>query len=293
MRTCDICQKTFGNKNNLKQHRRNVHKIPPYFCPMECNECQFIALSVALINDHFREKHQTNLEKTCVYCGIGFDNSQKFYNHLESKHSLPPPTEALQSKTDPTESAFEGALKVYSITGHGENDLLQFMMDAKPQIDRLVSENVNEIAQKMQFIATVQLSKPTKGDETTLFLRSHMQPVYGMSTEQDIFLGMVDKMVNTLFTFAASGSGWIQDKVTNLEVKFAAFNPIRGSSYIPSPPKLDASRLLLNIRNRQDHNCFLYCFTAAWHLRYGPLLYVASIHVRKEPTLKLIPMIIP
>ena len=27
----------------------------------------------------------------------------------------------------------------------------------------------------------------------------------------------------------------------------------------------------LNIGNRQDHNCFLYCFTAAWHLKHGPL----------------------
>ena len=155
----------------MKQHRRIVHKIPPYFCPMECDKCHFIALSVALINDHFREKHDTNLEKMCVYCGIGFDNSQNFYSHLEVKHGLPPPSEVAPQKTEPTKSAFEGTLKVYSIPGSGENDLLQFMMDVKPQIDKLVAENVNENAQKLQFIAKVELSKPTKGDETTLFLR--------------------------------------------------------------------------------------------------------------------------
>ena len=120
MRTCDICEKTFGNKNNLKQHRRNVHKIPPYFRPMECDECHFVALSVALINDHFHKKHQSKLEKMCVYCGIGFDNSQKFYIHLETKHGLPPPREAMQSKTDTTESAFEGALKVTRFLGAGK-----------------------------------------------------------------------------------------------------------------------------------------------------------------------------
>ena len=83
-------------------------------------------------------------------------------------------------------------------------------------------------------------------------------------------------MINTLFTFTASGSGWVVDKIVELDIAFAAFCPIRGSSYLPSPHELDASRLLLNIRNRQDHNCFLYCFTAAWHLKYGPLLYVAG-----------------
>ena len=50
-------------------------------------------------------------------------------------------------------------------------------------------------------------------------------------------------------------------------MKFAIFNPIRGSSYLPTPPELDASR---------DHNCFLYCFTAVWHLKHGPLLYAAG-----------------
>ena len=72
------------------------------------------------------------------------------------------------------------------------------------------------------------------------------------------------------------GIGWIRDRIVELEVKFATFNRIRGSSYLPTPPELDESRLLLNIRNRQDHNCFLYCSTAAWHLKYGRLLYVAS-----------------
>ena len=51
---------------------------------------------------------------------------------------------------------------------------------------------------------------------------------------------------------------------------------LSAACYRPPPPELEAPHLLLNIRNRQDHNCFLYCFTAAWHLKHGPLLYVAS-----------------
>ena len=101
-------------------------------------------------------------------------------------------------------------------------------------------------------------------------LRSQMVPVYGTSLPQDDFLSAVDKILNTLFTFTASGSGWILEKIVDLDVKFATFNPIRGYSFLPTPPELDASRLLLNIRNRQDHKCFLYCFTAAWHLKHGP-----------------------
>ena len=37
MRTCDICQKNFGDKNLLRHHRRHVHKIPAYLSHgMQC-----------------------------------------------------------------------------------------------------------------------------------------------------------------------------------------------------------------------------------------------------------------
>ena len=259
MRTCDVCQKSFGNKNLLRHHRRNVHKIPAYPFPMECNVCHRMELSVALIDQHFREKHGTQLDKMCLYCGVGFDIPEHFYKHLEEKHELPPPAESTKEKTNPISSAFDGALKVYKIDGSGENDLMQFMTDIKPQIDQLVSENVNRTARKLQLILKVELSQPTKDEETQVFLRSNMVPVYGTSLPQDDFLSAVDQLLNTLFTFTASGSGWILEKIVDLDVKFATFSPIRGSSYLPTPPELDASHLLLNIRNRQDHNCLAKC----------------------------------
>ena len=253
---------------------------------IECDECHRMELSVARMEQHFRDKHGTQLEKVCVYCGLGFDVPDKFYDHLVKKHELPPPIDADREKTKPVSSAFDGALEVFKIEGSNENDLMQFMTNVKPQLDQLVTENVTRTGRKMQLILKVHLSKPIKGDETTLFLRSLMVPVYGTSLPQADFLAAVDKLLNTLFTFTASGSGWILDKIVELEVKFATFNPIRGSSYLPTPPELDASHLLLNIRNRQDHNCFLYCFTAAWHLKHGQLLYNSgsdSIAKRTSP----------
>ena len=101
------------------------------------------------------------------------------------------------------------------------------MTDVRPQIDQLVSENVNRTSQKMQLVLRTELSKPTNGEETELFLRSHMVPVYGNTLPQNDFLAAVDKMINTLFTFTASGSGWILDKIIELDIKFATFNPIR------------------------------------------------------------------
>ena len=175
-------------------------------------------LSVARMEQHFREKHGAQLEKKCVYCGLRFDVPDKFYDHLVKKHELPPPTDADREKTKPVSSAFDGALKVFKIEGTNENDLMQFMSNVKPQLDQLVTENVTRTGRIMQLILKVHLSKPLK-ETKLLYLRSLMVPVYGTSLPQADFLAAVDKLLNTLFTFTASGSGWILDKIVDLEVK--------------------------------------------------------------------------
>ena len=86
MRTFDVCQKIFGNKSLLRQLRRNVHKIPAYMFIIECDESQRMELSVALMEQRFREKHGTLLEKVCVYYGLGFDVPEKFHDHMVKKH---------------------------------------------------------------------------------------------------------------------------------------------------------------------------------------------------------------
>ena len=162
MRTCDKCQKTFSNKNSLRQHRRHVHKIPAYLFVLECNVCRKIELSVSEMDKHFHENHETKLEKMCVYCGVGFDDAEKFYKHLIEKHDLPPPADCGRETTKPISSAFGGALKVYKIDGSGESDLMQFMTDVKPQIDKFVCENVTPTGRKLQLILRTELSKPRK-----------------------------------------------------------------------------------------------------------------------------------
>ena len=135
MRTCDVCQKTFPNKNALRKHRRHVRIIPAYLFDLECNVCRKIELSVSEIDKHFHENHEAQLEKMCVHCGVGFDDPEKFSKHLLEKHDLPPPADSGQETTKPISSALDGALKVYKIDGSGEKNLMQFMTDVKSQVD--------------------------------------------------------------------------------------------------------------------------------------------------------------
>ena len=58
-------------------------------------------------------------------------------------------------------------------------------------------------------------------------------------------------------------------KIIKLDVKFARFRPIRGSSYLALPHKLANCRGLLNTRNNDDANCFNFRFVAAYHAHHG------------------------
>ena len=58
---------------------------------------------------------------------------------------------------------------MFNIPGSGEHDLLQFMTDTKPQIDQLVSENVNETGRKLQLVLKAELLKPIEEEAIEVF----------------------------------------------------------------------------------------------------------------------------
>lgn len=271
-RTCQVCQKTFANRQNRNRHCREVHNIFDKETEKGCYRCPFKTTSICATAIHFRTVHDTYFFRFCNYCCKAFDSKDVLNSHYEEIHGLPAPKSKAECK-QPIETAFNGALKVYSIPGTVEQDLLDFMLENKKQIDGIIKENVEKTGRKVQFCVTLDLEKNMKAESTKVFIRSPMQIVYQTGLSESEFLDMVDTMLCTLWSFTASGSGWTVDKITQLEIKISVFNPIKGSSYIAVPGELQDSRALLNIRNHNDHNCFLYCFTAAWHLKNGPLLY--------------------
>ena len=72
----------------------------------------------------------------------------------------------------------------------------------------------------------------------------------------------VSRLTENLSTFESQGSGWTFVAVDRLEVTTAQFNPIGGSSYIPSSERIAKTRACLNIEKR-DEFCFLYCVAAS------------------------------
>ena len=80
-------------------------------------------------------------------------------------------------------------------------------------------------------------------------------------------------MLLALNNFASYGSGWTVDGIDNVEIRFVRTKLITASSFLALPGDLARCRNLLNIRNRQDEKCFLYCYTAQYHNTIGPKLF--------------------
>ena len=103
------------------------------------------------------------------------------------------------------------------------------------------------------------------GDEVVqqIYLRSGADDLFpGDDISQTIDQG-INRLLENLSTFESQGSGWTLVAVDRLEVSTAQFNPIGGSSYIHSPKRIANTRACLNIENKQDEFCFLYCVAAS------------------------------
>ena len=109
-----------------------------------------------------------------------------------------------------------------------------------------------------------------------------MQRVDFTGLSKPCFAGMVEQMLLSLNNFASHGSGWTVDSIENIELRFARSKPIAASSCLALPTELAKCQYLLNIRNRQDGKCFLYCYTAQYHQLFGPALIPTDASWRQK-----------
>jgi hypothetical protein len=66
--------------------------------------------------------------------------------------------------------------------------------------------------------------------------------------------------------YQQNGSGWVFSCIKEVCVHVADYQPLRGgSSYFPTPKHVAVKKAVLNIRNLDDHKCFLWCCIAAQH----------------------------
>ena len=117
---------------------------------------------------------------------------------------------------------------------------------------------------------TLQKPLDEEVEKVSMYFNTETVTVYHSGISDKSYQSLIDNLVSKLVIFSSYGSGWkllAIEKVTLILVKCVA---VRDSSYIPfnegHPLRRDSN--LLNIHNGSDDNCFLYCYTAGYHIVY-------------------------
>ena len=134
-----------------------------------------------------------------------------------------------------------------------------------------IFSNVMEERKKRGFKAIISLHvvfcKADKEDEVTdppVVLKSNaFTCLDGSSVDEcmDIALGEINEKIDE---FIRNGSGWVLHHLDKIDLGILKYNPLKASSYIELPKRIENRRACLNIKN-EDQKCFLWSVLAALH----------------------------
>ena len=283
---CESSHKLLANRRSVCQHREELHKIYPQANSVECTECGVTTRSLYELTGHITVQHDAAGPRYYIYCHKCFPRDADYLEHMNTFHGLAAWSVIANNLEDsgiiPCERAFGDTLKVYEITvGSTDIDLLHVLELKRREIENIVNIIVQQHSQKTQFNLDIELVKPmqtnddlslSQPDRISIHVQSKMERVDFGGLAENPFHAMVEQLFLAFNKFAFHGSGWILDQIINIEIRLAKAKPIMSSSYLALPGKLARTCSLLNIRNQEDENSFLYCYTAAYHLNFGTRL---------------------
>ena len=162
----------------------------------------------------------------------------------------------------------------------GQSALSQFtrekIIDGKPGYDpktffqktrniliKFFQENQNT---KMKMILICQMQKTDLTTGETIEVEADFHSDIEINIAEKDKNKLLDKMIarieEVLANFQQSGSNWVFQEIQRLEIHFANWKPIRGSTFIPLPAKLKNKKGVINIKN-EDNQCFKWCIARA------------------------------
>ena len=118
----------------------------------------------------------------------------------------------------------------------------------------------------------MKLQKPSeeKIEKRSVYFNTETVTVYHSGISDDSYESLIDSIVSKFVNFLSYGSGWQLLSLDKGTQKLTRCVAVRGCSFIPfhegHPLRRDSNSL--NIHNGSDNNCFLYFYTAGYHLAY-------------------------
>ena len=162
----------------------------------------------------------------------------------------------------------KSALKKYAvqyvIKGEPLYGPTEFLQIAKPYVINIMASNRNIKARL--YLNCLMTRTDTLGVLMKRFsFHSIGQKIITEATDpHEIYNEMRDEIEEEIQKVEqAEGSGWVFLEVENLTLHTDIWDPIKASSYIDLPDKLKNKKAIINMKNKNNDKCFLWCVLRA------------------------------
>ena len=162
------------------------------------------------------------------------------------------------------ECAFRGCLESYCIRGSrkAKKDPVIFVARTVGILKDLMHRAVEKHhAFKMQICIKVKLRKLDKA-KTTHYFNCKQILVLQDADFEDVLMDPLYSIVNQIEEFQEVGSGWIVQRVKQMDIHITKYQPLRGSSYVELPAYIQKKHAVVNVRNT-DNKCFIWAVVSA------------------------------
>ena len=159
-------------------------------------------------------------------------------------------------------SALRNFARVYTIDGIEGLDPRSFLQNAQQNITNVLRINRET---KVKLIFKCIMEKGNNPEEMIIKpvdFHSNIEVNLDGTDEQELYVTMVERILEKLATFQNEGSQWRLRSIIRLELHTADYVPMRGDTWIPLPKELANKKAIINMKN-EDNKCFLWCVLRA------------------------------
>ena len=270
---CPDCRDNFQTKRLLFKHIRAVHKKEPSLWSFSCGHCEVTCTSSKNLIRHLRNIHKFNNSIQCNACPKIFGNESYLHAHKSREHpvvsssTMTTTTEvnwASIPQVSKTVLALNSHFKILRLDVQTESvDPLAFIWSNRANIGLLIDQEItNQGIFRVGLCLQVVLSKPCTEETISPHFSSRLVRAVESIDNADLD-ELIDQVLRQLNVFCSGGSGWILEQLSSLDIKICHTRSLAGTSFLPTPAKLEGMRkCLLNIKNLFDNFCFIYCILA-------------------------------
>lgn len=190
----------------------------------------------------------------CNICRISHNdlNHNRSENHFKKKYSH------CISKCTPVESAFANNINTFWLKNFRTRLLDNFLNEIASYFFEICNEQLISSSFKTNSILKIVFKKEVNPEITQeVSFKTKNSIVTRSSNLTNLWNDIVEKFKQEMSEFQEKGSGWVYKKVLGIEVRINKYNPLRASSYIPTPSKIKKTRAIINVKNN-DIYCFKY-----------------------------------